>query len=364
MAQSLYLVGTAMNAPHLPTPRQPRSRLYALWGRLKMGLQRKAAYRHVAASMRRVHGPAMTRLKDDQVALILVGRDVGYFIDHHIRHHLALGVTHIVYVDNGSSDDSIEIAKRFPNITIATCSAMFRLHQAQIRHMANTRFLQGGWRLAIDPDELLDYPGADRISLPELTRRMSARGHTALVAQMLDMVHDGPVTDTIGLDFCTAEAAFDRFSLRDISEKPYDSAFLREFLGLNSVTNPDIAFLFGGIRHRAFGENCCLTKHALFRMDKNVVPHPHPHVTTGITCTDFSALLRHYKFAGNILAREQKLLAENRISHGEMRQRMARIARETDINLGTYAEFSHPTPEGLIEKGFLKASPEALKMLA
>lgn len=340
----------------------PRS-VSAMLSRIDLRLKRRAAQRHVGGRVRLLHGPAMTRLKDDQIALVIVGRDVGYFLDHHIRHHLALGVSHVIYMDNESSDDSIDIVRQFPNVTIASCTAEFRTHEGRIRHLANTRFLRGGWRLAIDPDELLDYPGSDRIDLPELTRRMSARGHSALVAQMLDMVHDGPLSETAGMDFAQAAQHFDCFSLRNISEKPYDSPFLKEFLDLNRVTNPDIRFLFGGLRRAAFGENCCLTKHALFRMDKGVVPHPHPHVAAGVTCTDFSALLRHYKFAGGILERERKLLTENRISHGEMRLRVARIEDEGDINLGRYAECRNPTVEGLLEKGFLKASDAALAML-
>lgn len=332
--------------------------------RIDIRLKQRAAERHVSNCVRLLHGPAMTRLKDDQIALVLVGRDVGYFLDHHIRHHLNRGVSHIIYMDNGSTDNSVEIVSRFPNVTIASCTADFRAHEGRIRYLANTRFLRGGWRLAIDPDELLDYPGSDRIDLPELARRMAARGHTALVAQMLDMVYDGSLSETTGIDFAEAERRFDRFSLAEITEKPYDSAFLREFLEANRTTNPEIRFLFGGLRRSAFGESCCLTKHALFRMDKGVVPHPHPHVTTGVTCTDFSALLKHYKFAGGILERERKLLAENRISHGEMKLRVARIEDMGDINLGEYAKCRNPTVAGLIDKGFLKASQEALAMLA
>ena len=332
--------------------------------RIDRELRQRAAEREVSSSVTLVHGPAMTQLSDDQVALVILGRDVGYFLEHHIRHHVALGVSHIVYVDNDSTDNSIEVARQFPNVTIASCKANFRAYQGKIRYLANTRFLRGGWRLAIDPDELLDYPGSDRIDLPELTRRLTARGHTAMVAQMLDMVYDGPVSETDGMDFAEAERRFDRFSLRHINEKPYDSPFLREFLEFNRITNPDIRFLFGGIRRATFGENCCLTKHALFRMEKGVVPHPHPHVTTGVTCTDFSALLKHYKFAGGVLAREKKLLAENRIAHGEMKLRVERIEREGEMNLGNHAEYQRPTVDMLIGNGFLRASDEARRMLA
>lgn len=332
--------------------------------RLEFWQQRRKAMKQVRSQLRLLHGPAMTRLADDQVALVLVGRDVGYFLDHHIRHHLAMGVSHVVYIDNGSTDASIEIVKRFPNVTIASCTAQFHRRQRQIRYLANTAFLKGGWRLAIDPDELLDYPGSDRIDLPELTRRMTARGHNALVAQMLDMVHDGPISETAGIGFAEAERVLDRCSLQNLRSEPYHSDFLKEFVGLNQASNPDIAFLFGGLRRTVFGEDCCLTKHALFRMDRGVVPQPHPHVSTGVTCTDFSAVLRHYKFAGGVLERERKLLSENRISHGEMKLRVGRIESEGDINLGRYAECRNPDVETLVEKGFLKASGQALAMLA
>lgn len=338
----------------------------AILSRIGSRLKQRAARRHVRSSLRLLHGPAMTRLADDQVALILVGRDVSYFLDHHIRYHLALGISHIVYVDNGSTDDSVEIAKRFPDTTVASCTADFRGHQGRIRHLANTHFLRGGWRLAIDPDELLDYPGSDRIDLPELTRRMTVRGHSALVAQMLDMVFDGPMSAAALIDFAEAERQFDRFSLRGLSRTPYHGSGLKLawFLEKNRISNSDIPILFGGLRHVAFGENCCLTKHALFRMGKGVVPHPHPHVTTGVTCTDFSAVLKHYKFAGDMLAREKKLLSENRVSHGETRLRVASLEGRDDINLGRYAEFQGFTVDRLVEQGFLDVSDAAQEMLA
>ena len=337
-----------------------------LLNRIDSKLKRRATARHVRSSLKLLHGPAMTQLADDQVALVLLGRDAGYFLDHHIRHHRALGVSHIVYIDNGSSDGSIDIVRQFPSVTIARCTADFRLYEAQLRNLANTAFLTGGWRLAIDPDEMLDYPGSDRIDLPELTRRMQARGHDALVAQMLDMVYDGPLAATAGMDFVEAEALFDRYSLTGITETPYHGSGLpwAWFLEQNRISNPDIHILFGGLRRTAFGENCCLTKHALFRMRPSVVPQPHPHVSTGLTCTDFSALLRHYKFAGDMIAREKKLLAENRVAHGETKLRIAQLDQETDANLARHAESAGPTVETLRAQGFLKASEAALGMLS
>lgn len=333
--------------------------------RIKSKIDRLSVERRVRATVRLLHGPAMTHLADDQVALIIVGRDVSYFLEHHIRYHLALGISHIVYMDNGSTDNSIEIARRFPDITIATCTADFRLHEGRIRYLANTCFLKGGWRLAIDPDELLDYPGSNRIDLPELTRRMNARGHSAMVAQMLDMVFDGPASAASGIDFAEAEQVFSQFSLAKISKTSYHGSGLpwAWFLEKNHISNSEISILFGGLRSAAFGENCCLTKHALFRIGKGVVPHPHPHVTTGVTCTDFSAVLRHYKFAGDTLKREKRLLSENRVAHEETKLRVSIMEKDNEINLSTYAEHQGFNVDKLIDHGFLKISDSAMKML-
>ncbi len=312
-----------------------------------------------------VHGPKMTKLGENDVALVLVGRDVAYFLDHHIAHHRRLGVSHIVYVDNGSTDGSIDIARKWTDITIATCDANFKEHEGQIRFLANTMFLEGGWRLAIDPDELLDYPNAGNVPLPDLARRMGARGHTALVAQMLDMAFDGPMSEASALSYSEAEQRFDRYNTADLTRFPYLGSELpwAWFLERNQISNPNIPILYDGLRRKAFGENCCLTKHALFRMGPGVVPQPHPHVSTGVTCTDVSAVLKHYKLAGGVVRREQKLLEENRVAHGETELRMKRLANE-DLNLGSYGEHQGPTVEKLIEQDVLQITDAAREMLA
>lgn len=226
--------------------------------------------------------------------------------------------------------------------------------------------LEGGWRLAIDPDELLDYPNADRVPLPELARRMAERGHSALVAQMLDVAFDGPISVAGEMPYAEAAERFDRYNIGDLERFSYHGSGLNWgwHLERNRITHPTIPVLYGGLRRAAFGEACCLTKHALFRMGDGVVPQPHPHVTTGVVCTDFSAVLRHYKLAGGVMAREQKLLAENRVAHDETRLRVSRLAQEGDLNLATYCDAQGPTVEHLIEQDFLQITDAAREMLA
>ena len=322
--------------------------------------------REVRGSFVHLSGPRMTRLDDHEVALVILARDMEYFLPHHIQYHLDRGVSRIVYVDNGSSDGSIAAVQKYEQATVATCSANFRKDEGLMRYFANTLYLKGGWRLAIDPDELLDYPGSGSLSLPDLTRKMASRGYSALVAQMLEMVPEGPLSKAPQDDFQTAARTFRHYDLRNISRFPYHENSLvveKWFLDQNVATNPEIEVLFGGLRNSVFDENCFLTKHPLFRMGPGVVPMPHPHVSIGLTCTDFSAVLKHYKFANDVLSRERKLLDEGRIAHSETVLRVAKLGAQEDMDFGPYTLEEDPTIEILIEKGFLKITPEAARDL-
>lgn len=303
-----------------------------------------------------ISGPKKTKLADNEIALVIVGRDVSYFISENIAHHRKMGVGHIVYIDNGSSDNSIDIVAAHDNTTVARCDLNFRTNEPYIRYWANILFLKGGWRLAIDADELLEYPGSNRFDLPALTRYLIGRGYTAVVANMLDLVPEGPLFQAPQDSFSDAIKSFTHYDLGNISAHAYHGGDMswKFFLEQNIVSNPDIKVLFGGIRRTIFGEDCCLTKHPLFKMGPYVVPFPHPHVSTGLACADFSMLLKHYKFSDNVLARENALLRDGRVAHGETALRVEKMKQDPKIDLGKFATRKNPTVADLIEQGFLQ----------
>ncbi|SFD93903.1 glycosyltransferase family 2 protein [Roseivivax sediminis] len=332
--------------------------------RLRGRASRALQYAAVRRSIRHVAGPRRFELSDTEVATILVGRNVGFFLDRFAEHHRALGADYLVFLDNGSSDDGPERAARMDNTIVATTDANFAQNEAPLRYYAATLFTRGGWRLCVDADERLDYVGADRLALPDLAARLTARGHTGLAAQMLEMAPPGPIRPDHDRDFDAALSDFTRCSLADITSHPYHDPALpfAWFLAQNSA-GPEVEIKFGGLRRTLFGEECCLTKHPFFRAGPGIVPQPHPHVTTGIAVADFTALLRHYKFAGGALARDAMLTAEGRVAHTESAQRLARFSSEPALSFDVTTAQDDPGVEGLTEAGFLTASPEARAML-
>lgn len=332
---------------------------------LALGILDKIRKRYDDQGVRRqikhIHGPEKLYLEDHEVALIVLGRDVGFHLRTLLDYHRGLGADYLIYFDNGSTDESIEIAKSYPNTIVASCPAQYREYQMNMRYYAATLFIEGGWRLVLDSDEMLDYPGSDHLKLPDLTQKLTSQGHTGLVCQMLEMVPPGPLTNFQGLSFDEAVTQFNSYSLADIDARDYYSQKTRWrwYLEKNKISNPDIKVMFGGIRATLFGEDCCITKHPLFKMGPEIDPGAHPHVSTGLACADFSGVLKHYKFSGDFLDREKERIAARRLKTNEAVLRLSRFADEPDLSFKLPTSQYDPTVEGLLEDGFLVASDAA-----
>ena len=67
-------------------------------------------------------------------------------------------------------------------------------------------------------------------------------------------------------------------------------------------------------------------------MGPGVNPGGHPHVSSGLTCADFSGVLRHYKFSGDFLEREMGLIAARRLKTNEVVLRVSRFQEEPDLS--------------------------------
>lgn len=336
-----------------------------LIGRARGRLAHAAALARVRAGMRHVAGPRHLHLGPDEVALVVVGRNAAFHLPNLVAHHRALGAGWLIYLDNGSTDGSVSLAAAMPQSVVATTPADFRRHEGLIRRAAVSAFATGGWRLVVDADEMFDYPGSARLPLPGLVARMAARGHTAMVAQMLDLVPAGPATGDLAASYATARALCRGYSLKAVTARDYadpgiDFAW---FLRRNRLSAPQVKVLFGGIRREVFAEDCCLTKHPLFRPGPGVVPLPHPHVSTGLVVTDATGLIRHYKFSGDFMARERALLAEGRVAHGETALRVAALAADPGLRFDVPGLRLDPTPEGLLDAGFLVATEAGRRML-
>lgn len=293
------------------------SRLSARFNARLAPLRRRLATRHL-------HGPKRLALADDQVMLVALMRDAAWFLPHFLEHHFALGVAHILVIDNGSRDATLSICRGYDNLTVLQNTLPAKQHEAALRAELAQNLASGGWLLFADSDELIETP----VPLAQLTAWCEAQGATAVLGQMLDL---WPAPGSLVQDDYRSEVArLDHYALDDLRQIDYhDRAALpfHWFLRDNLCADPKARFKQGGLRRAVFGEDPFLSKHSLVRNRAGLTVMSHPHCASGVRVADVDLLVRHYKFAGDWQARDQKALAERHWSHGEGEKRLAAIGQ-------------------------------------
>ncbi len=92
-----------------------------------------------------VHGPQAVLLGEDDVVLVCLLRDGAPYIEPFLRHHFALGVPHVALLDNNSTDDSIERAARFDNVTILKSARPYKYARYLFKDYLVRRFGGTAW---------------------------------------------------------------------------------------------------------------------------------------------------------------------------------------------------------------------------
>lgn len=305
-----------------------------------------------------LHGPRRVRMQDDECALVTMVKDAEYFIDDLLKYHTALGVRHILVVDNGSIDDTVKIASKYDHVTVLRNTLPARQFECRLRADLARKTFYGGWLLFVDSDELFTPPGSHPDALRSLCAYCNENGYTAVICQVLDMFSDKPLSETLDISYAQSLEIFDRYSLKSIKAYEYydDSIPFSWYIQQGNCNHPDIKILFGGIRWDHFSEFCCLTAQRLVRNARGIGIYEHPHFSTNVDCADVTALIRHYKFAGNIVSRETAQLAKSTWGHGQDACRMNKLANDPNYVIYCEDQLVFHRIEDLFEKNFLVSS--------
>lgn len=313
---------------------------------------------------RLVHGLPMVELHVDEVAVVSLMKDAGYFIAAFIQHHQALGVRHILIIDNGSSDDTVAIAKQFDDVTVIRNTLPAKRYECLLRDCAARSVLRGGWVLFVDSDELFETPLS--APLPRLLTYLDSQGFTAMVTQMLDLFAPQAYGETKNWDYAQVLRKADRYSLGQMQSFAYhDHTHIgfSWFLEGNEAP-PEVTLKAGGLRREVFGEACFLSKHSLVRNLPGIGLIPHPHCASGVSVADVTGLLRHYKLAGDYLARDRASVAAGTWDHAEDARRLEAAKGGDGFVINPAEAWAYKGPEDLAERGFLVASDRFRKFIA
>lgn len=334
--------------------------------RLSNAVSRRYHEVRTALSFNHVYGPRSIEADKDDVIIVSLVKNGATWLRAFMDHHLSLSVSHFVFVDNGSTDDTLDILRDYPGyVTVVRSLLPAKKYETLLRRQAMETFARDRWCLCVDVDELFDYPFSDAIPLVRLTRHLDSCGYTCVIAQMLDMFSDGTGAAAGASTATELAAQFPYYDLSSIEALSYhDPRIAFEwFLRSNTIASPDIRMLFGGIRKKIFDANVCLTKHPLVKVVPGVVANAHAQAASGVRCADFTALIRHYKFAGDFRERVARQVAEKTWDTGDDERYFKVLEHDRAANFVTPGARIFVDAASLVNEGFLVVSP-ALEALA
>ena len=127
------------------------------------------------------------RRAPDFLAVVCLVKNGQAYIENFIKHYRDLGAETIAFMDNGSTDGTLEALARHADVSVVATDMPYRTHKVAIKDYLVRQFDGGGWVIVVDIDELWDYPFRDRMSLRAFLQYLNRHKYTAVAAHMLDM---------------------------------------------------------------------------------------------------------------------------------------------------------------------------------
>jgi len=253
----------------------------------------------LAASAKHIHGPEAVTTNRQEAVVLCVIKNGGSLVRAFIEHYLKLGFKHLFFLDNGSTDNTIEIISSYKQTTLISSEAPFRDYYVTFKNFLIQSFGPGKWCLVADIDEFLMFPLVQKLS--DVLGYLEHECYNSVIIQMLDVFSEEGILLT-----AQATAQPQRWTLAQLKKTfaYYDLNHIRKHRPMRFLQKPlpkGLSFLYGGIRKTVFNQDCFLSKEALFFAQKSTALKS-SHLLTHSNPADFSALFLHYKFADDFYA--------------------------------------------------------------
>src|SRR5215211_8817349 len=321
----------------------------------------------LGSSIEHLHGPEEVDYEPDELVVVCNVRDGRPYVKSFVEHYFALGVKHLFFLDNGSTDGTVEALKNYDNTTMLRTQLPWKEYELLFKHYLVGRFgKKDRWCLCVDIDELFDYPYSDVVGLNSFLGYLNSNSYTAVAAQMLDMFPEEPLSGREGN--LEDEPLKERYRFYDISNISRRSIKRRHGRHNNTLENDDIAMFSGGIRGPTFGDNrILLTKHPLVFLDGKVKPlHPGTHWVANAKIADISCVLLHYKFLDGYFHKQAaQAVREGQYHNASTRYKRYLEALDTNPTLKMKREGARELRgvNDLVENGFLVVSEEYMMVV-
>jgi hypothetical protein len=302
------------------------------------------------------HGPGTLGLSKTDVVVVTLVRDGEAYVQSFVKHYLDKGVSHLVFMDNGSVDQTVpSLADAGERVTILSCQLPFGLFKRSMRRYMASRFGRDCWVLMVDIDEFFDFPFSSILSLADVVGYLNNEGYSAVTLQMLDLCTSGVANSPPeGEEDDLANHRF--YDISALEKRPFRRSDKR--LGSRtSRENAEIKLHYGGAWHSLLGIRPLRTKHSLFFPSRGVEILD-AHYIRGARVADFSAVLYHYKFIRGFRERARRAAAgpHSVTSGAYWNQLSERLDEAQGISLPPERATELKDVDQLVNQGFLMIS--------
>jgi hypothetical protein len=305
-------------------------------------------------SVRHVSGKSRLDYSKEELIVICVVRNGEIYVNSFIEYYFKLGVKHIVFLDNGSTDNTVELASRYDNVTILKTDLPYSKYENIMKNYLARRFSKRKWNLCADIDEFFDWPFSRVVSIGSLLRYLNARGYTAVIAQMLDLFSELPISEVRDDPEEDITKNYRYYDISNISKTNYT---------ISRLSYDGVKAHNGGVRKTLFGSNNGLTKAPLVFVDRRIQLFKLWHHAANAYIANFTCVLLHYPFTSSFYNKVRDAAATKRygfVTSDEYDLYWARLSREPRLTLLMDTARKYVGVEPLIDEGFLVASSDYL----
>ena len=230
----------------------------------------------------------------EEIRCFFVGRNEAPRLPEFLDYHRRLGVDRFFFVDNGSTDESVEIALGEEDVHVWSTEQPYQDSRFGVdwQEALLERFGVGHWCLLLDLDEFFYYPFCDQgRRFDDFVASLDAAGRTVVKSMMLDMYSDRSIGET------TLRAGCSIFEICPFFDRPRHLwlFFRRDFRRIQRI-------YFQGVRSRIFSSAAMVRKYPLMRYSKGMplsLGHHHTEAPSRSVARERTYLF-HFKFLSTL----------------------------------------------------------------
>ncbi|WP_189682070.1 glycosyltransferase family 2 protein [Seohaeicola zhoushanensis] len=134
-------------------------------------------------------------IRKTDVLLICTMRNEGVRLPYFLSYYRGLGVGHFLFVDNDSSDDTLDQLAGQPDVSVWTTTASYRRSTFGVDwvNWLARKHAHDHWTLVVDPDEFFIYPFCDTRPIPALVDWLDNSSIRSFSAMLIDVYPKGRI---------------------------------------------------------------------------------------------------------------------------------------------------------------------------